>query len=87
MFFEYQLDEEIKEVIGIGFHSIERSRLSELQCYVYMVVQEKKGEKIVVLELKVQVKELKPSLLFNNDVLVTVLFNLLKGSLSVHKSV
>lgn len=43
MFFEYQLDEEIKEVIGIGFHSIERSRLSELQCYVYMVVQEKKG--------------------------------------------
>lgn len=33
MFFEYQLDEEIKEVIGIGFHSIERSRLSELQCY------------------------------------------------------
>lgn len=65
MFFEYQLDEEIKEIIGIGFHSIERSRLSELQCYVYMVVQEKKGEKIVVLELKVQVKELKPSLLFN----------------------
>lgn len=87
MFFEYQLDEEIKEVIGIGFHSIERRRLSELQCYVYMVVQEKKGEKIVVLELKVQVKEFKPSLLFNNDVLVTVLFNLLKGSLSVHKSV
>lgn len=55
MFFEYQLDEEIKEEIGIGFHSIEH-------CYVYMVVQQKK--KIVVLELKVQVKELKPSWLF-----------------------
>lgn len=34
MFFEYQLDEEIKEEIGIGFHSIEH-------CYVYMVVQQK----------------------------------------------
>lgn len=42
MFFEYQLDEEIKEEIGIGFHSIEPSTLSELQCYIYMVVQQKK---------------------------------------------
>lgn len=64
MFFEYQLDEEIKEEIGIGFHSIEPSRLSELQCYIYMVVQQKK-KKIVVLELKVQVKKFEPSLLFN----------------------
>lgn len=58
MFFEYQLDEEIKEEIGIGFHSIEH-------CYVYMVVQKKERKKIVVLELKVQVKEFKPSWLFN----------------------
>lgn len=36
MFFEYQLDEEIKEEIGIGFHSIE---------YVYMVVQQKERKK------------------------------------------
>lgn len=36
--FEYQLDEEIKEEIGIGFHSIEH-------CHVYMVVQQKERKK------------------------------------------
>lgn len=38
MFFEYQLDEEKKEEIGIGFHSIEH-------CHVYMVVQQKERKK------------------------------------------
>lgn len=42
MFFEYQLDEEIKEEIGIGFHSIEH-------CYVYMVVQQKERKKSLSL--------------------------------------
>lgn len=53
MFFEYQLDEEIKEEIGIG----------TLLCL--HGGPEKRKKKIVVLELKVQVKEFKPSWLFN----------------------